>query len=155
MGSKPSGGRYNAAGTFEVYYLAPNADAVLRETRAVDPSSIPKRIAPLTLFTVDVDLQHVVDLTNDETLHALGVARAELTMEWRAIVLDGKTPITHQIGASAHLANIEALIYPSARLPGATNLAVIADKLRRGSSLRVNPADGFGPGATIEIIGTR
>jgi RES domain-containing protein len=155
LGSKISGGRYNAAGTFEVYYLAPNPEVALRETRAIDADSAPKRIAPLTLFSIDVELQSVVDLTKEETLRALDVKAAQLVVEWRVAVLNGQTPITHDIGAAARLANVEALIYPSARAPGAANLAVILGRLRRGSRLRINPPDGFEPGVATEVIGTR
>jgi hypothetical protein len=125
------------------------------ETRVIRFSSAPKRITPLTLFSVDVELQHVVDLTKDETLRALGVRPAKLTVDWRAVVLTGQTPITHDIGAAARAAGVEALVYPSARAPGAANLAVIVDRLRRGSRLRINPPDGFGPGVATEVTGTR
>lgn len=150
-----NGGRYNAAGSFEVYYLAPNADVALCETQAVDPSGVAKRIIPLALFTIDVDLQHVVDLTTKAALRALNVSAPELTTEWRAVTLGGRTPITHEIGAAARKAEIEALLYPSARVDGAANLAVIVDRLRRGSTLSINPAEGFGSGTTIEVNGTR
>jgi RES domain-containing protein len=155
LGSKVSGGRYNATGAFEVYYLAPNPEMALRETRATGPSGAPKRIAPVTLFSVDTELQHVVDLTKDKALRALGVTADKLTGDWRAIVLDEKVPVTHDIGAAARAADVEALIYPSARAPGAANLAVIVDRLRRGSGLRINPPDGFGAGVATEVTGIR
>jgi RES domain-containing protein len=155
LGSKIGGGRYNAAGAFEVYYLAPNPEVALRETRAIGRSGAPKRIAPLALSSVDCELQHVVDLTKNETLRALRVTTDELTDDWRAIVLEGKTPATHDIGAAARAAGVEGLIYPSARLSGASNLAVIVDRLRRDSRLRINPPDGFGPGVAIEVAGKR
>lgn len=155
LGSRVGGGRYNAAGSFDVYYLAPNPDVALHETRSIDASGAPKRIAPLALFSVDVELQHVVDLTRDETLRILGMASADLTREWRALVLAGETPTTHTIGAAARAAGVEALVYPSARVPGAANLAIIVDRLRRGSTVRVNPTEGFDAEATIEIVGTR
>jgi RES domain-containing protein len=155
LGSKISGGRYNAANAFEVYYLAPNPKVALHETRAIRPRDAPKRIAPLVLFSVDCELQYVVDLTRDETLHALRVTTRDLTDEWRATVLEGKIPVTHDIGGAARTAAVEALIYPSARLPGASNLAVIVDRLRRDSRLRINPPDGFNRDVATEITGKR
>jgi RES domain-containing protein len=155
LGSKISGGRYNAAGAFEVYYLAPNPEVALRETRAIDTGGAPKRIAPLTLFSVDVELQCVVDLTKEETLRALDVKAAQLVVDWRGVLLNGQTPVTHEIGAAARAAGVEALAYPSVRAPGAANLAVIVDLLRRGSRLRINPPDGFEPGVATEVTGTR
>jgi hypothetical protein len=107
------------------------------------------------LFSVDCELRHVVDLTRDETLRTIRVTADDLTDDWRAIVLEGKVPITHDIGAAARAAGVEALIYPSARLSGASNLAVIVDRLRRGSRLRINPPDGFDPGVATEIAGKR
>jgi RES domain-containing protein len=153
LGSKLSGGRYNAASAFEVYYLAPNPEVALRETRATASDSPPRRIAPLTLFSVDVELQQIVHLTKDEIRRALGVTSADLTTDWHAIVLHGQTPITHGIGAAARAAGFEALIYPSARAPGAANLAVIVERLRVGSKLSINPPDGFEPGVATEVIG--
>jgi RES domain-containing protein len=106
-----------------------------------------------TLFSVDVELQHVVDLTKDETLRLFGVTADELTEDWRAIVLDEKIPITHAIGAAAREAGVEALVYPSARLSGASNLAVIVDRLRCGARLRINPPDGFAPPLQLRSLG--
>ena len=155
LGSKLNGGPYNAPGSCEVYYIAPNAEVALRETQAVDPSGVPKRITPLTLFTIDVELQYIVDLTNDAALRALNLSAASITHEWRAAASAGTTPITHEIGTSARRADVEALLYPSARVRGAANLAVIVDRLRVGSTLRINPAEGFGPGTPIVVHGTR
>ena len=118
LGSKLNGGRYNAPGSFEVFYLAPNAEVALRETQAVDPSGVPKRITPLTLFTIDVELQYIVDLTNDAALRALNLSAASITHEWRAAASAGTTPITHEIGTSARRADVEALLYRGARRGG-------------------------------------
>lgn len=151
LGSIQTGGRYNAPGAFEVHYLAPNTDVVLRETG----TSGVKRIAPRAMFSIDVELAHVVDLGHSDVSTALNVSRADLLIDWRDELLKGRTPITHEIGAAARDAGVEALLVPSARVPGEMNLAVIADRLRVGSLVRINPAEGFPSSAEIEIRGRR
>jgi RES domain-containing protein len=46
LGSKISGGRYNAIGAFEVFYLAPTPAVALSEVTAVASGAAPIRIAP-------------------------------------------------------------------------------------------------------------
>jgi RES domain-containing protein len=155
LSSKSRGGRYNPAGAFQVYYLADRVDATLYETRAIAAGAVPHRIFPSVTFTVDVELQHVVDLTIDAVRNAIGVVEADLLVEWQDLVARGIVPITQDVGSAARAADIEALKVPSARLPGATNLAIIVDNLRVGSVLRINPVEGFTSGTTVEVVGKR
>jgi hypothetical protein len=127
----------------------------MNEALVASAAGTPRRLAPLTLFTVDVELQRIVDLTQDDVLRALDVAHIDLTTAWRPVILAGGIPLTHEIGAAARAAGIEALRYPSARAPGTANLAIIVDRLQRESVLRINPSDGFAPTAVLELHGTR
>jgi len=82
-------GRLTERLVVEVHYLAPNAEVAFHETQAVDPGGIRKPIIPVTLFTIDEELQYVVDLTNDAALRAFNVSAAGLTGEWRLAAFAG------------------------------------------------------------------
>jgi RES domain-containing protein len=78
IGSVRDGGRYNPQGGFEVLYAADSEEAVLREMRAVvaDPDTglaVPQRHPPKVHFTVNLDLQFMVDLTDATNCDALGI----------------------------------------------------------------------------------
>lgn len=59
----------------------------------------------------------------------------ELLAEWKPQVHAGATPVTQSIGVAAWEAGVEGLIVPSARLVGTTNLVVLVDRMRKGSSI--------------------
>jgi RES domain-containing protein len=153
VGSLARGGRYNAAGGFEAFYIARSPDTTLYELQVISPRSAPTRTKPLITFTIEVDLQAVVDLTSRANVHALGLTPADLIVEWKAVLIAGGVPITHDIGSAARDAGVEAIIVPSARQPGATNLVIFPDRLRHGSSVRIDPPDGFPPGTRLVISG--
>ncbi len=153
------GGRYNPAGNFEMLYAAETEDTVVRETRAVvvDPATgvrIAQRHPPAVHLTINVDLQVVVDLTNEDNCDALGIHVEDLLVEWRAMLATSKTPLTHVIGEAARAAAAEALIVPSARLLGTKNIAIIPDRLRTGSFFEIYRPEGFAPGTPTRVDGT-
>lgn len=148
------GGRYNKANTFEAFYIASSPDTTLYELRVIAPKRPPQRTKPLITFTIDVDLQATVDLTNAANVNALALAPADLLVEWKAILIAGNVPITHDIGQAARDADVEALIVPSARKLGATNLVIFRDRLRLGSSIHISPPAGFPSSAQTAIAGS-
>jgi RES domain-containing protein len=158
VGSQRTGGRYNPPGSFEVLYAANSADTVLRETRAVvvDPATgrpISLPLPPAVHMTINVDLQSVVDLTIVENCDVLGLHPDDLVNEWRALLAESKVPPTHQVGAAAREADVEALLVPSARLSGTKNIAIIIDRLRIGSFFEIYRPEGFAPGTAIRVEG--
>jgi RES domain-containing protein len=154
IGSIINGGRYNPKDTFEAYYVAPSPDTTLYEIRALTPNTQPTPIAPTVMFTVNITLQHTVNLNDNAVLATLGIAPTDLHVEWDQILRQHLIPITHEIGYAARLANVEALIVPSTRHTGATNLVIFNDRLRSGSSIVIKPATGFEPSTEIELLGT-
>ncbi len=106
------------------------------------------------ICTVDVLLQHVVDLCDDGTRRKIDVRLDELVSAWRLIVAQGNVPMTHTLGAAAREAEIEALLVPSAKHPGSSNLAIIRDRLREGSNFSIYKADGFPAGTETTVRGT-
>jgi RES domain-containing protein len=155
IGSIASGGRYNTRSDFEALYLADRPDNSLREVRMLrDDAGFPIAVpaAPRIIFTVDVRLQRVVDLTDDSVCALFGVSFDELIAPWRLIVALGRVPTTHALGAAARNVGVEALIVPSAQHPGSRNLVVMPDRLLLGSSVRIHRPRGFAAdvGVTIE-----
>ncbi len=120
----------------------------------IAPKTAPTRTKPLITFTVDVTLEATVDLTDPSNLSALALAPADLLIEWKAILIAGDVPVTHDIGHAARAADVEAIIVPSARKRGATNLVIFPDRLRSGSSIRINPAAGFPKSIQTTIAGS-
>lgn len=133
IGSIRRGGRYNAKGAFEVQYLADRPDNSLREIGMLTDDDGTPVAVPSPAFimcTVDVLLQRVVDLRVDDSRRKLDVSLDDLVSAWRLIVAQGKVPMTHTLGAAARDAEIEALLVPSAKYPGSSNLVIIRDRLR-------------------------
>jgi RES domain-containing protein len=119
----------------------------------IAPKAAPTRTKPLITFTIDVALQATVDLTDPANLRALALAPSDLLIEWKAALIAGNVPITHDIGHAARDADVEAIVAPSARKPGATNLIIFPDRLRAGSSIQINPPTGFPLSAQTAIRG--
>lgn len=109
--------------------------------------------APRIIFTVEVWLQRVVDLTDDAVCALLGVSFDELITPWRLIVALGRVPTTHALGAAGRKAGIEALIVPSAQHPGSKNLVVIPDRFLLGSSVKIHRPRGFAADVGVAIEG--
>ncbi len=157
IGSIRRGGRYNAKGTFEVSYFADRPDNSLREVgMLVDDDGTPIAVPSPSFIvcTVNVRLQHVVDLRDAEKCRRLDVRLDELVSAWRPIVAQGNVPMTHTLGTVARDAGIEALLVPSAKYAGSTNLAIIRDRLREGSNFSIYMANGFPSGTETTVHGT-
>jgi RES domain-containing protein len=145
VGSYRFGGRYNPAGSFEVLYLADSpvtaleeVEALLRSGEALQGVKGPPRI----LLSVDCVLQSAIRLGN--YLPVLGLSLADLRASWRDRLRRGDTPITHTLGSLAYQrGDVESLLVPSAKNPEAFNLAVLPERLRQGSSLRVFDDSGM------------
>lgn len=153
------GGRYNAAGSFEVLYLGENADTVARETRLIvldaAGNDVAKPQPPTIIMTVEYDLQRAADLTDRKVLDLFGIRPAALLTKWLQIVRRGRVPVTHWLGAAALVAGVEALIVPSKRYPGRANVAVIEENLLRGSFVAIHDPRGFRPSITTRIDGMK
>lgn len=101
--------------------------------RSKDFAGIP-RFSPRTLVAVLVRLNRALDLTDDQILALSGLSSAALIAPWQSSV--GMTD-TQAFGRDAHDAGLEGILFPSALVPGARNLAVFPENLRGRSELRV------------------
>lgn len=121
LGPPRSGARFTPAGGAPALYLASDVETSLRELLQVGASAALKPLPSakaIVVFTADVRLEAVLDLTHEETLSALGTSREELASPWRHR-RDRRTPPTHVLGrAVAEGGRIQALRFASTKGPG-------------------------------------
>lgn len=137
-------------------YLADTQHTALFETSAVYSHSgtiSGRKQPPRVMLSVDVNLQHVVDLTSLDVQNAPGVSAGELCAPWRLAQEEGRAILTHDVGAGARNAGCEALLFPSAALPGAVNLGIIVDRLRVGSNVTLY-TDPASASPQVTVAGT-
>lgn len=90
---------------------------------------------PVTLVSVDVKLDRVLDLTDSTVRRALRISGKAIAAEWRPRMAAYRAgaepmPLTQQIGEAAHLSGeVRGILYPSARWDGGRNLVVFPDRL--------------------------
>lgn len=145
VGSLRYGGRYNPSRAFEVLYLADSPVTGLQEVNVLfrtDSGLLPVRGAPRIVLSVDCRLSGVFDLREERVQQALGTNPQELTGMWVTSTPEAPAP-TQRLGLSLYEhGEVEAVLAPSARGPGATNLAVFPDRLKETSLLRVYDEEG-------------
>jgi RES domain-containing protein len=117
------------------------------------PITVPTRA--YVLISLHYEVSHLVDLTDADVQEALKLDDNVLKGEWEVDILNGKKPLTQDIGHAARAAGIEAIIVPSARSPGHKNTNFIVDQLLETSSIWIHDADGFDREAVIAIRGTK
>ncbi len=134
LGAPAHGGRFTPRGGPSALYLAGDALTAAREALQVTaPAPVrPGLGASWGVFTVEVCLAAVLDLTAAHVRRALGTSVAELSAPWRL----RRSPPTQRLGRLAVDVGLEGLLYPSARA-GRQCLVVFTGNLRRGSWVRM------------------
>jgi len=156
MGSILGGGRYNHIGDFEMLYLADTQHTALFETKAVYNHSgkiLGRKQPPRVMLSVAVELHVALDLTNARVQRGLGITEADLKAPWEVAQEEGRAIVTQDIGAAARAAQCEALLFPSATLPNAQNIAIIVDRMRTSSNVTLY-TDPVSAAPHVEIRGT-
>jgi RES domain-containing protein len=139
-GSYRNGGRWNAIESFRAVYGSTDAVVALAEQQAsAQYANLPYPFRETRLVVaVDVDLWRVVDLTNAETLEALGISEEELRREdWRKVQEQGFESYTQALGRALFEAKAEGLITRSARVEHGTNIAFFPENEQRESRVRL------------------
>lgn len=128
-GARRAGGRWNPAESFATLYVATHRDTAIREFRrlAARQNLSPASFLPRDLFTYEVRMQHVVDLTNEEHVRAAALTADDLRAD------DARR--CQAVGQAAHHAGFEAIRAPSATQDGEV-LAIFLDRLLPGSIVR-------------------
>ena len=123
--SRAKPGRFNTQ-TFGALYMVVDPDTALAELirRAHLVNRRPAHFHPRALFTYDVRLQNVLDLTSDTTLMAWGLDHSIIASDAHAAC--------QEVAAAAHRDGYEAIRYPSVTGRG-DNMAVYYEVRHPGS----------------------
>ncbi len=107
-GARRLGGRFNPPHSFPVLYLCLTRACVVAElTRQAERQGLQVgALLPRELFEISADLDKVLDLTDAETLDALGIAPPDLVREDHRF--------TRELGEAAHEQAFQAIRSPSA-----------------------------------------
>lgn len=107
-GARIQGGRFNPPDSFPVLYLCLSRECAVAELRRLGQAlSIGvDGVLPRKLFVYDVTVSRVLDLTDDDVLHALGVDATQIIADDRSL--------TCEIGVIADGLALQAVQSPSA-----------------------------------------
>lgn len=130
------GGRYNLKNTFEVLYMAPDPETAIAETIKFHNFRSP----PKMIVTIDVHIQHILDLEDTQTIETLGIDTERLSTAWR--IPSDKESYTQTLGCLIYKSKkFEGIHYPSAVVKDKHNLAIFPDRLKKGSEIKVYDPD--------------
>jgi RES domain-containing protein len=141
LGAQMLGGRYTPRGAFETLYVATTAETarIEAESRLTASGIVDAPSKPYVHFVVRGRLQRILDLTNAFVLETLKTTAEEITAPWVMDQTRGKETPTQVLGRAAHNGRrIEAILFPSSKdRPAGRCLAILPDRLKKGSSLEI------------------
>lgn len=107
-GARLFGGRFNPPQSFAVVYLCTTpACAAAELTRQANQQELsPADLLPRRLWRIEGQLTRVLDLTDEATLHVVGVQHHDLVQD--------DLRITREIGEAAYQNRFQAILSPSA-----------------------------------------
>ena len=135
LGSKVHGARWTPKGSFPAVYGSLDSHSAFLETMATGRRyGIPAdQRMPLVIVAVDVRVQRLLDLTTVVLRKRLKLSPTSLAEDWEASQRRGLESYTQAIGRLAYELGIQALLVPSFRVKGGTNLIAFPDAIARGS----------------------
>lgn len=140
-GSLTHGGRWSAAGTFSAVNLSTAQEAAIAESGASFTyyNFAPSDVRPKVIVAVRANFSKVLDLVTPKGLRTKTWLELDklLAEDWHK-VNDAKHESQSQaFGRAAHAIGAEALLVPSARVPGGMNLVYFPQSLARGSKVEI------------------
>ena len=122
LGLMVRGGRFYPPGEFPILHAAEDDERCRdRMLRWIQEEQQPDGV--MAVIVLKVKLTRVLDLAHGATRRALGIRLRDLTNP-RA------TEAGRQLGAAAHDAGFEGIIYPRPLMPDRRNLALFMDRIR-------------------------
>jgi RES domain-containing protein len=147
LGAKMIGGRFTPREAFETLYVATSAETarIEAEFRITASGVVDAPSKPYVHFLVRGRLQKVLDLTNAGVLATLRTTEDEMTGPWIMRQVQGDEAPTQVLGRVVHgVRRIEAILFPSSKdRPDGRCLAVLPDRLKRGSTLEIVDETGL------------
>ena len=145
FGSRDTGARFNANGTFPAVYTSLDpVTAVIESMEYYRHYLLPLVAAmPRVFVGITFDLQCVLDLRAPGIRRRLRLKLGDLREEWRPFQQEAKESGTQALGRAAHDAGFEAVLVPSARNPKGMNFIYFPESLRPGSHAAVLHEDNL------------
>jgi RES domain-containing protein len=146
LGPGLEGSRYTPKGGPPCLYVSAKPLTTLCEVAGIasallDAGAIIQQ--PLTLYAIRVQLKHVLDLTDNSVVEALGTTFAELDAPWEEQIRNSKPVPTHVLAIAAHNSGrFQGIRFFSHEYPGTVNLAIWTNTVKRPSFIEVIDASG-------------
>ena len=141
MGSMEHGGRWSAAGTFSAVNLSTSPQTALAESGASFTyyNFAPSDLRPKIVVAVGASLNAVVDLVSPRGIRAKPWLELErlLAEDWHKVNDAKHESLSQAFGRAAHALGAEALLVPSARVPGGMNLVYFPKSLAAKSNIEI------------------
>lgn len=139
-GSRIYGGRWNSKGWATVYGSLDMATALAEMLAYYRHQGLPEIEATPTVWVgFHVRFQAVLDLRAACVRRELDVGLRRMKEEpWRTLQQAGEEALTQAIGRLARQAGVEALLVPSARKPGGTNVVMFPEARGPGSVVEIH-----------------
>lgn len=135
QGARKSDARWSPPGNIKALYCSLRPGTAAEESMSLFEAVGLKRatVKPRLIVGIRYRLMAVIDL--EKLVGAIqGADLAELTTEeWQKLNAKGRETQGQALGRALFDARVEAFLVPSARIPGATNLVIFPQNLRRTS----------------------
>lgn len=140
-GSLEHGGRWSAPGTFPANNLSSTQETAVAESSASFTyyNFVVSDVRPRVLVAVRAGLSRVLDLSKPKGIRGRRWLELDklLVEDWRKINDSGYESQSQAFGRAAHDVGAEALVVPSARVPGGINLVYFPESLGAGSRVEI------------------
>jgi RES domain-containing protein len=141
MGSMDWGGRWSAAGTFPAVNTSKSADTAYAESGASFTyyNFAPSDVRPKLIVVVKVRLNRVINLVAPKGLRTKAWLELDklLAEDWHKVNNAKHESQSQAFGRAAHEIGAEALLVPSARVPGGMNLVYFPQSLVAKSTVEI------------------
>jgi RES domain-containing protein len=140
-GSLTHGGRWSAAGTFSAVNLSTAQETAIAESGASFTyyNFAPSDVRPKVIVAVRANFSKVLDLVAPKGLRTKTWLELDklLAEDWHKVNHAKHESQSQAFGRAAHAIGTEALLVPSARVPGGMNLVYFPQSLARGSKVEI------------------
>jgi len=141
QGSFALGGRWSAAGTFLTVNTSTDPGTCLAESGAnfTYYNWAPSDVRPKIIVAVEARFIKVINLVSPRGLHAKPWLELDEFMaeDWRKLNYANQEAQSQAFGRAAHDVGAEALLIPSARVPGGVNLVYFPKSLMARSRVEL------------------
>lgn len=146
LGPGVRGQRYTPIGGPPALYVSNKPYTAFAEGTHSITSSLSQTIvppAPVIVYAIQVNLKHILDLTDKNVLNALGTTIEELQGPWADQVVNGVDVPTHLLAGTVHKTHrFQGMLFNSKEHPEGINLIIWTNKVRSPSYVEVYDPTG-------------